>query len=165
MFFFKIEYYKCKIHNYMQSNHWLIRVGDGDNFKNSSKYKIWGCKSNLSKSFLKEVNPGDKLWFITNKSKGKIIAVASFESHNKRIFRPLVLLSMSDCELGWTNNSTMDIEIHYTDLYNLNYCELNINLKSIILITKYVNNNNKYDIDLSQEYKYIVKYCFVVFSF
>jgi hypothetical protein len=147
----------------MSYNHWLIRVDTGDSFKNSSKYNIWGCKSNTSKSFLKDVQPGDKLWFITNKSKGKIIAVASFESHNERILGPLIGLSMSNDELGWSSNSNIDTEIHYKDLYNLDQCELNINIKSTILITKYVNE--KYDIDLDNEYKYIVKYCFVVFSF
>ena len=30
------------------SNHWILRVGDGDNFINSSKYKIWGINSTLS---------------------------------------------------------------------------------------------------------------------
>ena len=53
----------------MQSNHWLIRVNDGESFKNSSRYKIWGCKSNSSKKFLQDAQAGDKLWFITNKSK------------------------------------------------------------------------------------------------
>jgi len=148
----------------MQSNHWLIRVNDGESFKNSSRYKIWGCKSNSSKKFLQDAQAGDKLWFITNKSKGKIIAVVSFESHNVRILGPLLKLSMSDDELKW-DNTGFDIEIHYSDLYDLSQCELNINIKSTILITKYINDTNKYDIDLSQEYKYIVKYCFVGFSF
>ena len=141
----------------MESKHWLIRVGDGENFKNSSKHGIWGCKSSTSKTFLKDIAIGDKLWFITNKSQGQIIAAATFESHNKRILGPLVKLSMSDEELKWANTE-FDTEIQYSNLYNLNECKLNINIKSTILITKYINDTNKYDIDLSQEYKYIVKY-------
>lgn len=30
------------------SNHWFLRVGDGDNFINSSKYKIWGINATSS---------------------------------------------------------------------------------------------------------------------
>lgn len=146
----------------MQSNNWLIRVGDGDNFKNSSKYNIWGCKSNLSKSFLKEVNLGDKLWFIINKSNGQIIAVSLFESCNERIFGPLVNLSMSNDELGWFGEHDIDTEIHYSNLYNIDRCDLHINLKARNSIIKYVN---KYDVDLDNEYRYISKYSNILLKF
>jgi hypothetical protein len=59
---------------------WLLRVGDGDNFIASSNYKIWGIQAKTSphgKYFIKNVNPGDRMWFITNKSQGKIIGVAT----------------------------------------------------------------------------------------
>ena len=140
----------------MESNHWLIRVGDGENFKNSSKYNIWGCKSNLSKTFLKDVTAGDKLWFITNKSQGQIIAVTLYESHNERIFGPLVDLSMSNDELGWVGDYDLDTEIHYSNLYNISQCDLHINLKARNSIIRYVND--KYNIDLINEYRYISKY-------
>lgn len=26
---------------------WLLRVGDGENFKNSSKFRIWGISSKI----------------------------------------------------------------------------------------------------------------------
>ena len=58
---------------------WLLRVGDGINFMNSSKYKIWGIstQSTCGKYFIKTVKSGDRLWFVQNKSHGQIIAVAS----------------------------------------------------------------------------------------
>lgn len=146
----------------MQSNNWLIRVGDGNNFKNSSKYNIWGCKSSLSKSFLREVNVGDKLWVITNKSNGQIIAVSLFESYNKRVFGPLVNLSMSNVELGWVGDFDIDTEIHYSKLYNIDRCDLHINLKARNSIIKYVN---KYDVDLDNEYRYISKYSKILLKF
>ena len=45
-------------------NHWLLRVGDGQNFINSSDKKIWGVKSKGHKSFLTKIQEGDILWFI-----------------------------------------------------------------------------------------------------
>ena len=39
-------------------NDWLLRVGDGDNFFNSLKYKLWGIKSSSpdGKNFIKKVS-------------------------------------------------------------------------------------------------------------
>lgn len=73
---------------------WLLRVGDGINFMISSTYKIWGIKSQTTcgKHFMKAVHSGDRLWFVKNTSKGKIIAVATYHSHNSREFGPLLHL-------------------------------------------------------------------------
>lgn len=56
------------------STNWILRVGDGINLKNSSKYKIWGINKTSSdnKYFLKNVKVGDKLWFVTSGSQGKL---------------------------------------------------------------------------------------------
>lgn len=149
----------------MQHNNWLVRVSDGKNFINSSIYKIWGCESKLSKSFLKDVKIGDKLWFITSKSQGKIIAVSSFERYEKRIIGPLINLSLTDDELGWFDrvDKKSDIEIYYTNLYNLYECDININLKARNSIIRY--KEDKYEIDLYDEYKNIVKYSKICFKF
>ena len=55
---------------------WILRVGDGKNFIRSSKYRIWGINTLTSphgKNFVKNVKPGDRLWFVTSKSHGKIV--------------------------------------------------------------------------------------------
>ena len=70
--------------------HWVFRVGDGQNFWNSSRYHIWGTKRNTS------INPGDLMWFVTNNSNGHAIAVATFESLNERSYT-----TMTNEELGW----------------------------------------------------------------
>lgn len=51
---------------------WLLRVGDGENFKNSSKHRIWGISSSSlsNKHFLENVKSGDRLWFVKNKCQG-----------------------------------------------------------------------------------------------
>jgi len=148
------------------SNHWFLRVSDGKNFVNSSEYRIWGISSvtDNGKHFIKNVKPGDILWFVTSKSNGKIIAVSTYRSHNKRMFGPLIY-TMSNEELGWTNEGpswTSDTEVHYTDLFNLTTCDLLTHIKGQNSIRKY--NNDTCPIDLPVEYSYIFRYRNVSFK-
>ena len=87
---------------------WLLRVGDGENLKKSSKLRIWGISSKIStnKYFLKNVKQGDRLWFVKSKTQGKLLAVAIYCSNNKREFGPLIDISLTDEQLGWTRNIT-----------------------------------------------------------
>jgi len=146
---------------------WMLRIGDGENFIRSSKYKIWGIQTNTSshgKFFIKNVKPGDRLWFIQSKSHGKILAVATYRSHNVRELGPLVNVSMTNEELGWTGEGTKwtsNIEIHYTDLYNVSDCELLTHIKSPTTIRKY---DEKCRVELAVEYSSIVRYSKVSFK-
>lgn len=147
-------------------NHWLLRVGDGQNFINSSDKKIWGVNSKGHKSFLTKIQEGDILWFIKNKSKGKILGMAKFKSYNKREFGPLINLSLTNDELGWDDSTTnwiLDIEIHYDELYNLNNCNLLTNLKGITSVRQY--KKEKIELDLDEEYKNIIKYAYITNNF
>jgi predicted secreted protein len=145
---------------------WLLRVGDGENLARSSKYRIWGIQSNTptNKYFIKHVKPGDRLWFVKSKSQGKLIAVATYRSHNKREFGPLIDISMSNEELGWYGSGpdwTSDIEIHYTNLYGLNNCELLTHIQGPVTIRKY---DDKCRVNLAVEYSYIVQYSKITFE-
>ena len=144
---------------------WLLRVGDGENLKHSSKYRIWGVVSKIpvGKHFIENVKPGDRLWFVKSKSQGKLIAVASYHSHNKRDFGPLIDISLTDEELGWSDPSggNADIEVHYTDLYGLADCELLTHIKGPSTIRKY---DEKCRVNLAVEYSYIVRYSRVTFE-
>lgn len=139
---------------------WLLRVADGENLISSSRHRIWGIQSkNVNcKHFISNVKPGDRLWFVTSKSQGKIIAVATFRAHNKREIGPLVNLNMTSEELGWTgegNGWTSDTEVHYTDLYDLRNSELLTHIKGASTIRKY---DTKCRVELAVEYSYIVRY-------
>jgi len=142
--------------------HFILRVGDGLNFRNSSKMFIWAVKSR-NKTFLLRVKKGDKLWFIQNKSKddtqvGKIIAVADFMSHNKRDIGPLISITLSNDELGWNDGDKYDVEIHYSNLYNLTDCELYSGYHNQNTIWDYDNVKSKFTVDLILEYDYICRY-------
>lgn len=145
---------------------WLLRVGDGENLKQSSKYRIWGISSKVptNKYFIKNVKPGDRLWFVKSKSHGKLIAVARYRSHNMRELGPLVDITLTNEELGWTGSGEdwiADVELHYTDLYGLSDCELLTHIKGPATIRKY---DEKCRVNLAIEYSYIVRYSRITFE-
>jgi hypothetical protein len=143
---------------------WLLRVRDGKNLISSSKYRIWGINSESSdgKSFVRNVQAGDRLWFVRSDTHGKLLAVATYRSHNVRELGPLFPLSYTDEELGWdVKGMNINVEIHYTDLYGLNDCELLTHIKGQTRIRKY---NENCRVNLPIEYSYIVRYSRVTFE-
>jgi hypothetical protein len=145
-------------------NHYILRVGDGENFINGFAKHLWAVKDS-HKSFLEKVKQGDKLWFIRSKTSedlysGKIIAVADFEYKNERIVGPLVSLTPSNEELNWTGNEGgfCNIEIHYTNLYNLTALNLYTGQRGQCVVTNYNNVKEKLLVNLPEEYERIVYY-------
>jgi hypothetical protein len=139
---------------------WLLRVGDGENLKRSSNFKIWGIDSNTSnnKHFLKNVKLGDRLWFVKSKSHGKILAVATYRYNIGRNDT-----SFTNEELGWEGSGTdwtANVEVHYSDLHDLNVYDLLTHIKSPLTIRKY--DCEKCKVNLPMEFTYIVRYCKVV---
>lgn len=140
---------------------WILRVGNGDNLVRSSSYRIWGINSKTSfgKHFVKNVRPGDRLWFVKSKSNGRVMAVATYRSHNQREYGVLINHSLTNEELGWDNVDTKwvsDVEVHYTDLYNVSNCELLTHIKGTTTIRKY--DALKCKVDLPFEYTCICRY-------
>ena len=145
---------------------WLLRVGDGENFINSSQYRILGIQSTSpsNKHFLKNVKIGDRLWFVKSKSNGKVLAVATYRSHNKRDLGPLVNFTMTNQELGWSGvgpDWTSDIEVHYSDMYGLSDCEILTHIKGAATIRKYDDNTR---VNLAIENNHIVRYSRITFE-
>jgi hypothetical protein len=147
-------------------NHFLLYIGDGDNFWASSSRLIWGTKSKSSsgKGFLNKVEKGDLLWFVKSKSNGQIVAVATFSKSIKRENGPIFDVTPSNEELGWKKgDGTWDTEIHYTQLYNLIDCEMFSEIKGAAPIRLYKSETCK--INLPLEYPYIVRYSKVKLSY
>ena len=149
------------------SNHFILRVGNGDNFVKVSVHSLWACRI-MHKSFLSKIKEGDKLWFVRKKQKkdmnvGKIIAVATFVSKNNRETGPLISLTPNNEELGWdTYGGNCDIELHYTQLYNLSNCNLYTGQKGQHTVIDYEITKQTLLVNLHVEYEYIVKYSNVV---
>lgn len=105
-----------------QKQFWLIRVGDGVNFRNS-KYSFWGVKRgrrNSIKSVVSKINIGDILCFITSKPHGgKIIGIAEYTGFYDRKDEPLFQIhTKTNKEQNWNGNEEFDIQIQYRNLYN-----------------------------------------------
>ena len=108
-------------------NHYLFRVGDATHLWSSSIYNTWGIHSSTSgsKFFLKNVNPGDCLWFVKGKSGGLIVASAIFEYSVKRINGECVPFE----KLGWVNvDGNWDTDVHFKNFKKIE----NMNLLSKI---------------------------------
>jgi hypothetical protein len=101
--------------------HWIIRVGDGENFRNS-KYPFWGIKRGKNgniKSIINKINKGDILWFITSKQYGgKIIGMSEYCYFYDKLDEPLLQINTTtNEEQNWKGEDSWSIEIHYYNLY------------------------------------------------
>jgi len=136
-------------------NHFLLRVGNGFNFRASSARHIWGIVSSTSagKGFLRRAKKGDLLWFVQKGSEGLILAVATLT--DCRVRGPDTLTNK---ELGWTEaiGGDSDIEIHYKDLYDLSRCGLESSIDGQCTIRQY--KSEKCQVKLEVEYPAIVRY-------
>lgn len=139
--------------------HWLIHTGDNKNFENSISFKRWGYDSAHKKTFGASVKAGDILWFVR---KGKILFMVTFVSKNKREVGPLIALTPTNEELGWTSGGPhWDMEIHYKDLYDLREADIDAGIRGQSALRVY--DPTKCTTDLHAEYKAIVKYNKCVF--
>jgi hypothetical protein len=138
-------------------NHWLIRVKNGKNFKNS-KYPFWGVtagKTNNIKTMVSKINNGDILWFLCNKSNdNKIISMATFTKFLDKRDEPLIAIeTVSNIDQGWNDNN-YELELHYKNLYNTE--KQNIKIDEILGQSPIINyNNNKHKIKEDLEKHYI----------
>ena len=125
---------------------WVIRVGDGSNFVNSSKYCKWGFKSRQScfTYFRSHVKRGDYLWFVVNKKTphpdflpSQLIGSAIYKDMQNRQTGPLLEITQSSEELGWVGVDVWDIEINYENLIDITSLHLIPNLKGNVTIRSY----------------------------
>ena len=104
-----------------ESKHWLIRVQDGENFRNS-KYPFWGVKRGnhgCIKTIVNKIKKGDILWFMTSKKYGgKLIGMSEYTCYYDRDNEPLIPIhTYSNREQNWKGEENWSIQIHYQNLY------------------------------------------------
>lgn len=142
-----------------EKKHWLIRVGDGINFKNS-KYAFWGMKRGRSyKSLLQRMNRGDIIWFFTSKAfGGKIVGMAEYKDLYDREDEPLLRIhTLTNEEQNWTGDEDWDLQIHYTNLYLTEKQNLTICVQCGSNILVYDTFRDRIHHDLERHYE---GYCF-----
>ena len=134
--------------------HWIVRCGLGTNFINSRCWSV-NSKNINGKMFLANYKKGDLLWFLTNFKGGrKLIGVATIFSVVDRIIGQLV--SQTNADIGWTEGEWGDKQLYYENCFIIESLNLKPNIRCMSSFIKY--NQEKYKIDLSQEYANIIKY-------
>jgi len=141
----------------INKEHWIIRVADGVNFRNS-KYPFWGVKRGKNgciKTLVKRIKIGDILWFMTSKKYGgKIIGMSEYIGFYDRNDEPLVSVNtLSNEEQNWIGDELWDIQIHYCKLYNTEKQNIGACIQCAGIIFKYDKFKEKISGDLIEHYK------------
>ena len=106
---------------FIMTIHWIIRVGDGENFRNS-RFPFWGVKRGHGggiKTVVKKIKKGDIIWFLTSsKYGGKLIGMCVFCQYYDRLDEPLLPINtVTNEEQNWVGDEAWDIQLQYTNLY------------------------------------------------
>ena len=135
--------------------YWLIRVGDGENLRNSV-YPFWGVKQSF-KGHVKKFRHGDILLFITSKQgdeSGKVIAMGEYTEYYDRNEEPLLQIhTKTNAEQNWKGNQDWSIQIHYKDLYITERQNIKVSLAHPAPILNYETFKSKIADDLIEHYK------------
>ena len=134
-------------------NMWIIRVGNGENFRNS-KFSFWAVKrgrGNCIKSIVENrMNKGDILWFMTSKQYGgKLIGMSEYNNFYDIQDESNTLNNQKQ---NWKGDDSWDIQIHYNNLYNTEKQNIFVCIQCSAIILKYYTFKDKIDIDLYKHY-------------
>tara|TARA_B100000925_G_C21649340_1_gene320779 strand:- start:75 stop:542 length:468 start_codon:yes stop_codon:yes gene_type:complete len=140
-----------------KKNFWIIRVKDGENFRNS-KFPFWGVKRGKNgciKTVVKKINAGDILCFMTSKKYGaKIIGMSEYCNFYDRNDEPLIKINtLSNKEQNWIGDEEWDIQIHYCNLYVTERQNIECCVQCGGVILEYETFKNKIKEDLYKHYK------------
>jgi hypothetical protein len=137
--------------------HWIFRVNDGDNFRNS-KYPFWGIKrgkNGCMKTIITKIKHGDILWFLTSKSYGsKFIGMGEYSGFYDRNDEPLFHINTkTNQEQGWIGDDPWDIQIHYSNLYDTENQNITACIQCGSNILEYATFRDRISSDLYEHYK------------
>jgi hypothetical protein len=134
------------------STHYIIRVKDGENFRNSI-FPFWGVKKCM-KGNVKKMKKGDILWFLTSiPYGGKIIGMAEFVEWHDRREDILQINTKTNVEQKWKGDDDWDIQINYCNLYNTEKQNIIGCIQCAAVILSYETFKNKINGDLYEHYR------------
>lgn len=146
----------------IERQHRIIRVGDGNNFRNS-RYPFWGVKrgrNGCMKTIVAKMNRGDILWFMTSKPfGGKIIGMCEYTEFYDRMDEPLFEMNTrSNEDQNWVGGEDWDIQIHYCNLYITERQNITGCIACAGNILEYDTFRDKVDSNLYEHYQHFVFY-------
>jgi len=107
---------------------YIIRIGDGLNFWNSDRYSVWGISETGVKTLQKNAVNGDRLWFCTKESNGKLVAVANYSSIINRFQGDEAVAHYTNDKFRWTGGD-------WTSKYLIKYSN-RINIEELDILSK-----------------------------
>lgn len=137
--------------------HWIIRVKDGENFRNS-KYPFWGLKkgkTGFMKTIVKKFKKGDIIWFMTSKIYGgKLIGMCEYIDFFDRNDEPLIKFkTISNEEQNWKGDEPWDLQLNYCNLYITEKQNIKAHIQCAASIIKYDNFIDSVEGNLYKHYK------------
>tara|TARA_B100000674_G_C37848498_1_gene918804 strand:- start:631 stop:1140 length:510 start_codon:yes stop_codon:yes gene_type:complete len=148
---------KIRNKNEIAKRHWILRVGDGENFKNSN-YPAWGVKKGKGKGnikgIVKKMKKGDVLWFLKSKNYGgNIIGVAEYDTFYDRNDEPLIMIhTYTNNQQNWKGKDVWDIQINYKNLYMAEKQNIKVCIQCSATIMRYSTFKEKISEDLIEHY-------------
>jgi hypothetical protein len=140
-----------------EQTHWLIRVGDGENFK-KSKHPFWGIKRGPGggiKTIINKFKQGDILWFITSKKYGgNVVGMSEYVNCHDREDEPLTRMhTYSNDEQNWKSGDDWDIQVYYTNLYVTERQNIGVIVQCSATVLEYEKFKSRGLPDLYMHYK------------
>jgi hypothetical protein len=101
--------------------HWIVRIGDGENFEKGSPHNTWGLSTNSCGVICmrKKAVARDVLWFVKTGAR-KAFAMSMFVcTRNRNADEPdaLVYPDISAEDLKWNDDTRYDTYLEYANLY------------------------------------------------
>ena len=133
--------------------HWIIRVNDGKNFRNST-LPFWGVKSgknNCIKTVVSKINKGDVLWFLTSKKYGaKMIGMAEYSNYSEVNSEDI---TKQNQEQKWEGNEEWNLQLHYCNALDTEERNISACIQCCGTILEYDTFKLSVAKDLHEEYK------------
>jgi hypothetical protein len=145
-----------------EKQHWIIRVNDGENFRNSV-YPYWGVKrgrNGCMKTIVSKIRPGDICWFMTSKKYGgKLIGMSEYVSFYDKNDEPLLQVNTkTNEEQNWVGDELWDIQMLYCNLYIIEKQNITGCIQCGGNILKYETFKEKINGDLYEHYRNFKRY-------
>ena len=138
-----------------EHRHWIIRVNDGINLKNS-RYPIWGVKRGRAGcvgTIVSHMKEGDVLWFMTSRVHGgKMIGMAEYVCNYDRAVYDDMTHIVSNHQQNWIGDEDWDIQIHYKNYYDTERQNIKACIRCAATVLKYETFREKIADDLTVHY-------------
>lgn len=127
--------------------HWILRVGNGDDFSNGRPDGVWGVEPKW-RTFIETASHGDTLWFIRTKEKGagNLVGMGKFLRVHRPDPQPLIPVERDAEYYGWNKFTVL---VYYDNFYDCGNTTLTLQVATQTSISKGEDKHTLYPGGLS----------------